>query len=551
MNIMKIIPLGGLGEIGLNMMVFEYGESTFIVDAGLMFPEDYMLGIDYVIPDMTYIKQKKSNVLGVVLTHAHEDHIGALPYLLKEMNVPVYGTPFTLGVVRNRLEEHGIFAPVLLNKISPGSKLKFGAFELEFIRVCHSAVDGVGIAVNTPLGRVIHTGDFKINHTSGDGMITDVSKFAQYGEKGVLALLSDSTNVEREGYTISDQEVGDTLGRISAGRKGRIIIGLFASSIARIQQVIDIARSINRKVIFNGRSIETSVNIAKELGYVNIPEEMEIDIAQINDFPDEEIVIITTGSQGEPMAALARMAAGTHKQIKIKKEDTVILSSKFIPGNEKAITKIINYLYRQGADVIYEKISQIHVSGHAFQEELKLMINLTKPKYFIPIHGEYRHLVLHSRLAEQVGISKQNILLAENGQIVAFDEHGGRVCDSVVTGRVLIDGKGIGDVGRSVLKERRNLSEDGLVVVNMAFDEETGIVIFGPEIVSRGFVFETETGHLLEDAKCVILEIVEEIGPEVPERAEKIRSQIQKALRKYFSFTIKRRPVILPFILEV
>ncbi len=551
MNIMKIIPLGGLGEIGLNMMVFEYGESTFIVDAGLMFPEDYMLGIDYVIPDMTYIKQKKSNVLGVVLTHAHEDHIGALPYLLKEMNVPVYGTPFTLGVVRNRLEEHGIFAPVLLNKISPGSKLKFGAFELEFIRVCHSAVDGVGIAVNTPLGRVIHTGDFKINHTSGDGMITDVSKFAQYGEKGVLALLSDSTNVEREGYTISDQEVGDTLGRISAGRKGRIIIGLFASSIARIQQVIDIARSINRKVIFNGRSIETSVNIAKELGYVNIPEEMEIDIAQINDFPDEEIVIITTGSQGEPMAALARMAAGTHKQIKIKKEDTVILSSKFIPGNEKAITKIINYLYRQGADVIYEKISQIHVSGHAFQEELKLMINLTKPKYFIPIHGEYRHLVLHSRLAEQVGISKQNILLAENGQIVAFDEHGGRVCDSVVTGRVLIDGKGIGDVGRSVLKERRNLSEDGLVVVNMAFDEETGIVIFGPEIVSRGFVFETETGHLLEDAKCVILEIVEEIGPEVPERADKIRSQIQKALRKYFSFTIKRRPVILPFILEV
>jgi ribonuclease J len=551
MNMLKIIPLGGLGEIGLNMMVFEYGESTFIVDAGLMFPEDYMLGIDYVIPDMTYIKQRKSNVLGVVLTHAHEDHIGALPYLLKEMNVPIYGTPFTLGVVRNRLEEHGIFAPISLNKISPGSKLELGVFELEFIRVCHSAVDGVGIAVNTPLGRVIHTGDFKISHTSVDGMITDVSKFAQYGEKGVLALLSDSTNVEREGYTISDQEVGDTLGRISTGRKGRIIIGLFASSITRIQQVIDIARSINRKVIFNGRSIETSVNIAKELGYVNIPEEMDIDIGQINDFPDEEIIIITTGSQGEPMAALARMASGTHKQIKIKKEDTVILSSKFIPGNEKAITKIINDLYRQGADVIYEKISQIHVSGHAFQEELKLMINLTKPKYFIPIHGEYRHLVLHSRLAEQVGISKQNILLAENGQIIAFDEHGGRVCDSVVTGRVLIDGKGIGDVGRSVLKERRDLSEDGLVVVNMAFDEETGIVIFGPEIVSRGFVFETETGHLLEDAKCVILEIVEEIGPEVPERAGKIRSQIQKALRKYFSFTIKRRPVILPFILEV
>ncbi|MBU0769581.1 MAG: ribonuclease J, partial [Proteobacteria bacterium] len=339
--------------------------------------------------------------------------------------------------------------------------------------------------------------------------------------------------------------------RICTGRKGRIIIGLFASSITRIQQVVDIAKAINRKVIFNGRSIETSVNIAKELGYINISEEMEIGIDMISEFPDEEIIIITTGSQGEPMAALARMAAGTHKQIKIKKEDTVILSSKFIPGNEKAIAKIINDLYRLGADVIYEKISQIHVSGHAFQEELKLMINLTRPKYFIPIHGEYRHLVLHSRLAEQVGIAKENILLAENGQIIKFDKNGGRVQDSIVTGRVLIDGKGVGDVGRSVLKERRDLSEDGLVIVNMAFDEETGIVIFGPEIVSRGFVFETETGHLLEDAKCVILEIVEEIGPEVPDRAKKIRSKISKALRKYFLFTIKRRPVILPFILEV
>jgi ribonuclease J len=547
---LKIIPLGGLGEIGLNMMVFEYGDSAFIVDAGLMFPEDYMLGIDYVIPDMSYIKQQK-NILGIVLTHAHEDHIGALPYLLREMNLPIYGTPFTLGVVRKKLEDHGLFLPVSLHEISPRSKLELGVFELEFIRVCHSAVDGVGIAIKTPRGLVIHTGDFKISHTSVDGMITDVNKFAQYGEKGVLALLSDSTNVEREGYTISDQEVGDTLGRISAGRKGRIIIGLFASSITRIQQVIDIARAIGRNVVFTGRSIETSVNIAKELGYINISEEMEIGIDQISEFPDEEVIIITTGSQGEPMAALARMAAGTHKQIKIKKEDTVILSSKFIPGNEKAITKIINDLYRRGADVIYEKISQIHVSGHAFQEELKLMINLTRPKYFIPIHGEYRHLVLHSRLAEQVGIKKENVLIAENGQIIEFDENDGRVQNRIITGRVLIDGKGIGDVGRSVLKERRDLSEDGLVIVNMAFDEETGIVIFGPEIVSRGFVFETETGHLLEDAKCVILEIVEEIGPEVQDRTGKIRSKISKALRKYFFFTIKRRPVILPFILEV
>lgn len=548
---LKIIPLGGLGEIGLNMMVFEYKDSSFVVDAGLMFPEDYMLGIDYVIPDMSYIKQHKSRVLGVVLTHAHEDHIGALPYLLKEASIPVFGTPFTLGIVRNKLEEQGLFPSVSMREISPPEKLTLGAFELEFIRVSHSAVDGVGMAIKTPYGLVVHTGDFKISHSSKGGMGTDVNKFARWGEAGVLALLSDSTNVEKEGYTISDQEVGDTLTRISTGRKGRIIVGLFASNITRIQQIVDIARTIRRKVIFNGRSIETSVNIAKALGHLNIPEDMEIDVEQIDDFLDDEIVIITTGSQGEPMAALARMATGTHKQIKIKKEDAVILSSKFIPGNEKAIAKIINDLYRRGADVIYEKISEIHVSGHAFQEELKLMINLTKPKYFLPIHGEYRHLVLHARLAEQVGIPKENILLAENGQVIEFNENGCQIRENVFTGRVLVDGKGVGDVGRSVLKERRNLSEDGFVVVNMAFDEETGIVVYGPEIVSKGFVFETETGHLLEDAKCVVLEVIEEMGPEVPDRIQKIRSKIQTALRKYFSFTIKRRPVILPFIIEV
>ncbi|MBC8431047.1 MAG: ribonuclease J [Desulfobacterales bacterium] len=548
---MRIIPLGGLGEIGLNMMVFESDGSSFIVDAGLMFPEDYMLGVDYVIPDMSYIKENKSKILGIVLTHAHEDHIGALPYLLKVVNVPIFGTPFTLGVVRHKLEEQGLLQSAALYEISPREKLKLGDFELDFIRVSHSAADGVGMAIKTPFGLVVHTGDFKISHSSIDGMTTDVSKFAQCGQEGVLALLSDSTNVEKEGYTISEQEVGETLIRIATGRKGRIIIGLFASSITRIQQVVDIAAQLNRKIVFNGRSIETSVNIAKNLGYIRVPAGMEIDVDQVSEFADDEIVIVTTGSQGEPMAALARMSSGNHKQIKIKKEDTVILSSKFIPGNEKAIAKIINDLYRRGADVIYEKISAIHVSGHAFQEELKLMINLTRPKYFIPIHGEYRHLILHSRLAEQVGISKENVLLAENGQVIEFDENRGSVGDSVITGRVLIDGKGVGDVGRSVLKERRDLSEDGIVVVNMALDEETGIVVYGPEIVSRGFVFETETGHLLEDAKCIILEVIEEVGPEVPGRVDKIRSKIQVALRKHFSFTIRRRPIILPLILEV
>jgi ribonuclease J len=548
---LKIIPLGGLGEIGLNMMAFEYGDTIFVVDAGLMFPEDYMLGVDYVIPDINYLKENKSKVSGIVLTHAHEDHIGALPYLLKEINVPVFGTRFTLGIVRHKLEEHGLLSSTSLNEISHRKKLKIGIFELEFIRVSHSVVDGIGIAVKTPYGLIVHTGDFKISHTPVDGVMTDLNKFARCGDEGVLALLSDSTNVEKEGYTISDKEIGEALAKIIIESKGRIIVALFASNVARIQQIVNIARLKGSKVLISGRSIETSTNIAKDLGYIHIPEGMEVDIKQIDDFKDDEIIIITTGSQGEPMSALARISRGIHKQIKIKEGDTVIFSSKFIPGNEKAISNIINNLYRKGADVIYEKISAIHVSGHAFREELKLMINLTKPEHFIPIHGEYRHLILHTRLAEQVGVSKNKILLAENGQVIEFDENGGRVLDKIMTGRVLIDGKGVGDVGRSVLKERRILSRDGFVVVNMVFDEETGIIVHGPEIVSHGFVFEMEKGHLLEDAKCVILEILEETGPDVPGRIDKIRSQIQSALRKYFYFTIGRRPIILPFIIEV
>ena len=548
---LKIIPLGGLGEIGLNMMVFEYGDTIFVVDAGLMFPEDYMLGVDYVIPDINYLKENKSKVSGIVLTHAHEDHIGALPYLLKEINIPVFGTRFTLGIVRHKLEEHGLLSSTSLNEISHRKKLKIGIFELEFIRVSHSVVDGIGIAVKTPYGLIVHTGDFKISHTPVDGVMTDLNKFARCGDEGVLALLSDSTNVEKEGYTISDKEIGEALSKIIIESKGRIIVALFASNVARIQQIVNIAKSKGSKVLINGRSIEVSTGIAKDLGYIHIPEKMEIDIKQIDDFKDDEIIIITTGSQGEPMSALARMSRGIHKQIKIKEGDTVIFSSKFIPGNEKAISNIINNLYRKGADVIYEKISAIHVSGHAFREELKLMINLTKPEHFIPIHGEYRHLILHTRLAEQVGISKNKILLAENGQVIEFDENGGRVLDKIMTGRVLIDGKGVGDVGRSVLKERRMLSRDGFVVVNMVFDEETGIIMHGPEIVSHGFVFEMEKGHLLEDAKCVILEILEETGPDVPGRIDKIRSRIQPALKKYFYFTIGRRPIILPFIIEV
>jgi ribonuclease J len=548
---LKIIPLGGLGEIGLNMMVFDYGDTLFVVDAGLMFPEDYMLGVDFVIPDMDYLRQNQSRVAGIVLTHAHEDHIGALPYLLKDLKAPVFGTTFTLGLVRQKLEEYDRLGSTALHSILPDEKLKLGPFTLEFIRVGHSVLDGVGIAIQTPVGRIIHTGDFKIGYGSVDGMATDVNKFAKFGEEGVLVLLSDSTNVEREGYPISDKEIYETLTRITTGSSGRVIVALFASNIARIQIILDIARATGKKIIFDGKSIEASVRIAMELGYLNTTENKIIQIDEVADHDEEEIIIITTGTQGEPMSALARMSAGTHKQIKIKKGDTVVLSSKFIPGNEKAIAKIINNLYRKGADVIYEKISDIHVSGHAFREELKLMIKLTQPQYFLPVHGEYRHLILHSRLAKEVGIPEENILLADNGQIVEFDKNGGRVNGRVPTGRVLVDGKGVGDVGRSVLRERRALSEEGMVAVSMAFDEETGVVVYGPEIVSRGFVFETESGHLLEDAQCVVLEIVEEITPEVANRVDKIRSKMKTALRQYFFFTIGRRPVILPFIMEV
>jgi ribonuclease J len=549
---LKIIPLGGLGEIGLNMMVFEYDETIVIIDSGLMFPEDYMLGVDYVIPDMDYIRKNKDKVAGIILTHAHEDHIGALPYLLKDVNIPVYATGFTIGMLRRKLDEHDLLSVSFLNEILPKKKLKIPPFEFEFIRVNHSVVDGVGIVIHTPVGRIVHTGDFKLSDTVIPGMMTDIDAFERFGEEGVLALLSDSTNVEKDGRTISDDVVGETLRKIISKSTGRVIVALFASNIARIQQIANIIKSGKRKIVFNGRSIELSVKIAVSLGMLHIPEGIEIDVDQIEQYSADEILIMTTGSQGEPMSALTRMSTGMHKQIKVEKGDTVILSSKFIPGNEKAIAKIINDLFRKGAEVIYEKVSEIHVSGHAFRDELKEMINRTMPDYFIPIHGEYRHLFHHAQLAEEIGIPKDQVLLAENGQIIEFDEKGGRINGEISTGRILVDGKGIGDVGRLVLKERRLLSEEGLVVVTIVLDEETGFIVYGPEIASKGFVFEHETGHIIEDAKCVILEIVEDISIFDPaDRVDALRKRLHRALREYFNFTMKRKPVILPFIMEI
>lgn len=548
---LKIIPLGGLGEIGLNMMVVEYDQTIFLIDAGLMFPEDHMLGVDIVIPEIDYIKENRDRVKGIIITHAHEDHIGALVYLLKDIPIPVYGTEFTLGIIENKLQEFDLLNTTVLNEVAPGEVVSISPFEIEFIRVSHSIVGGVGLAITTPLGLVVHTGDFRLNHCLKESNTTDISRFAKCGEQGVLALFSDSTNVEREGFSVSDQMVFDSLGKIIANSEGRVIIALFASNIFRIQQIIDIALKNKRKIVFNGRSIEQNVAVAKRLGYLDFPDDMVLNVKSVNSQPDNEVVIITTGSQGEPMSALSRMATGYHKQINIKKGDSVTLSSKFIPGNEKAIANIINNLYRRGADVVYDKLAQVHVSGHACREELKMMIHLTNPEYFIPIHGEYRHLVIHARLAENLGLVRKKVLLAENGRVITFDENGGRIAGSVDTGRILVDGKGIGDVGRSVLKERRILSEDGLVVVSMIIDEETGIVLYGPELISKGFVFGSETGYLVDDAQCVILEIVEEIEAGVANRVDIIRSKLQKALKQYFFFTIRRRPVIVPIIIEI
>ncbi len=550
---LKIIPLGGLGEIGLNMMVIEYGDTIFVIDAGLMFPEEYMLGIDIVIPDMGYLRDNISKVKGLIITHAHEDHIGAIPYFLKEIPVPVYGSKFSLSIVKNKLDFFGFFPNVSFNIVKYGETICIDPFEIEFICVSHSIIGGFGLHIKTPVGKIVHTGDFRMCHSPEEENATDVSRFARCGEEGVLVLLSDSTNVEKKGYTISNQDIGESLDNFVAASEGRVIIALFASNVARIQQLVDIALRIGRIIAFDGRSILQTVAVATDLGYLKCPDDKILDIKEIKDIPDNKVLVITTGSQGEPMSALSRMATGAHRHVKVKRGDRVILSSKDIPGNEKAIANIINSLYKRGADVVYNKVAQVHSSGHAYQEELKLMISLTKPEYFIPVHGEYRHLVVHARLAEKLGIAKEKALVVEDGGVVIFDEDGGRISGRVNVGKILVDGKGIGDVGRSVLKERHQLSEHGLVIVSMVMDEETGDILSGPDLFSKGFVFNAATGYLVDDAQCVILEVVEELKQGLIEgmNMEILRNRLTKALKEYFSFAIKRKPMIIPVIIQV
>lgn len=546
---LHIVALGGLGEIGMNMMAYQCGGDLLLVDAGLMFPDAEMPGVDYVIPDIGWLRERAASVRGILLTHGHEDHIGALPFVLQELQVPVYGTALTLGFVAEKLKEYKIEAD--LRVVRPRDTVTLGCFSAEFIRVAHSVVDGCALAIRTPEGVVIHTGDFKLDQTPVDGELTDLASFARYGDAGVLALLSDSTNVEREGYTISERYVGEALADIFPKCAGRIIVAAFSSNIHRVQQVADVAAACGRKVLLNGRSMIANVKIARELGYLNIPDDLLMDLKCLSDMPREEVCMITTGSQGEPLSALVRIAMDDHKQIKLEPGDTVILSSRVIPGNERTISELINHLYRRGAEVHHEKVSEVHVSGHASQEELKLLMNIVKPRFFLPVHGEYRHLVLHRRLATKVGIPEERCLLAVNGDLVSFYNDTACIEETIETGRVFVDGKGVGDVGEVVLKDRRILAEDGMVVAIIGLNLHTGELIYGPEIVTRGVVYEDESQDYLAQARLMAEQALLELNVEMRREPDEVRQAVRQALRRFFKKTVERRPMILPVIMEM
>jgi ribonuclease J len=548
---LRVIPLGGLGEIGLNMMVLEYGDDLIVIDAGLMFPEDYMLGIDMVIPDFTYLRQKRDMLRAIILTHGHEDHIGALPFILKELNAPVYGTPFTLALVREKLQEHEEVGKVNFKTVQPRDKVEIGSFQVEFIRTCHSIVDGIGLGITTPVGTLVHTGDFKIDQAPAGGELTDLRKFAEYGERGVLALLSDSTNAEREGYTLSEREIGQRLEEIIRVSPGRVIVALFASNIQRIQQLMNTAVKYGRKMALVGRNIINNTRIARELGYMHFPPGGVVDVKTMDKYPPEKQLLFSTGSQGEPLSALSLMATDNHKDVQIQKGDTVVLSSRFIPGNEKAITHMINHLCRRGAEVIYEKISAIHVSGHGYREELRMMLNVTHPEYFIPIHGEYRHLVQHIQLAKEVGIPENKLLLAEDGDVIFLRNGTGKIIDRVEVGKIFVDGKGVGDVEDVVLRDRKQLSEDGMMIPVMVINERTGEVVSGPDIISRGVLFEEKMGEVLEQAKAVIKESLEGVPIESKTDDLAVENEVRRALKRFFRKEMNRRPVIIPVIIEM
>lgn len=549
-NKLKVIPLGGMEEIGKNMTVFEYGENIIVVDCGLAFPEDEMLGIDLVIPDVTYLEKNIEKVRGIILTHGHEDHIGALPYVLKRLPVPVYGTELTLALVENKLIEHDMADKADLRVVKQGQTIQLGPFKVEFIRATHSIADAVSLAIDTPVGMVFHTGDFKIDQTPIEGEPMDLARIAELGKKGILLLMSDSTNVERPGYTMSERVVGDTFDNIFRGAKSRIIVATFASNIHRIQQVLNSAVKYGRKVALCGRSMINVVTTAIRLGYLSFPEDTLIDIDRIKRYKPEELVIITTGSQGEPMSALSRIASSSHKKVEINEGDLVIISASPIPGNEKMVYNVINELFKKGAEVIYDALIDIHVSGHAKQEELKLMHRLTKPKFFVPAHGEYRHLKMHAKLAASLGMPEKNIFTMSNGKVLELTSRSAKIVGTVQSGSVLVDGLGVGDVGEIVLRDRKILSEDGLIIVVATIDS-VGNQMADLEIISRGFVYVKESEELIEEVKNLAREALVKAVSKRGTNWASIRNAIKDELNTFLYKKTKRRPMIIPIIVEV
>lgn len=548
---LKVIPLGGLQEIGKNITAFEYDDEIVVVDCGLAFPEDDMLGIDLVIPDTSYLAKNIEKVKGIVLTHGHEDHIGALPYVLREVNVPVYGTKLTLGLVEYKLEEHGMLSTTKLQTVQAGETIDLGHFKVEFIRSTHSIADSVALAIHTPIGVIVHTSDFKIDYTPIESKPMDLARLAELGRRGVLLLMCDSTNVEREGYTMSEKTVGETFEEIFMDAKSRILVATFASNVHRIQQVINAAVKFNRKVAICGRSMVNVSNAAMKLGYLSAPEGVIVDIDMIDKYPHDRMVIITTGSQGEPMSALSRMAVSEHRKVEIVPGDLVIISASPIPGNEKTVFKVINELFKKGAVVIYEALAEIHVSGHACQEELKLIHNLVKPKFFLPVHGEYRHLKQHANLAQKLGMPPENIFVSEIGKVLELTSDSAKLNGSVTSGRVLVDGLGVGDVGNIVLRDRKHLSQDGLIVVVITTEKETGTIIAGPDIISRGFVYVRESEDLIEKVREITKNALAKCEDKRKNDWSAKKGIIKDDLRDYLYEKTKRKPMILPIIMEI
>ncbi|MGI6175513.1 MAG: ribonuclease J [Christensenellales bacterium] len=544
----KIIPLGGLGHIGKNMTVIEYNNEMIIVDCGMMFPDDEMFGIDYVIPDFSYVLENADKLIGILITHGHEDHLGALPYLLKQVQAPVYGTELTVALAKNKLKEHPISFKDF-HVVTPDSFITLGPYRIEFMKMSHSIAGAVALAIHTPIGTLLHTGDFKIDFTPADGDPINLQKFGQLGHKGVLALLSDSTNAERPGYTMSEQRVSETFGRLFEQAQGRIIVASFASNVYRTQQIIDAAERFGRKICLVGRSMVNVVDIVRELGILRVNEKSIIEVEMLKRFRDDEVLILTTGSQGEELSGLARMASGNNAKVDVGPGDLVIISASPIPGNEKSVYTVINRLFKRGANVIYESMADVHVSGHACQEELKLMLSLIKPKFFIPVHGEYRHLKRHGMLAQDMGIPKDHIFELEIGNVLEINTRSAKVVETVSAGSVLIDGSGVGDVGNVVLRDRKLLSEDGLIVLVIALDTYTGQIVDGPDIISRGFVYVRESEDMMDGAKRLAEKIVLEHGRR--KEYQGLKNMLRNKLRSYFYDLTKRSPMILPIIMEV